>query len=273
MQSDAFAGLRPVIDTARLRIRPMCPDDIPALREWMPDPSLYTYWGKGPGKAERNPELLFRAKGKPAKDLYLGIAEKASGKVTGDLLVSRIEKGRMASVAVRIAPGRQGQGFGSEALAGITRSCLEHAGMKRLWAEADARNAAALRMLAKCGYRKEALIRQGKLGSTWCDICIFGFLADDMEEAAERVSRMEALFDMLSDAVGDAAGRAETDGQLRKAARTLSRYQAGGQWIRDYEMDGCGMLPDSLKRGVLSQDGLYDLLCDPGIRALLEESR
>ena len=40
---------KPVIETERLIIRPMSAADAPALTEWMPDPSIYTYWGKGPG--------------------------------------------------------------------------------------------------------------------------------------------------------------------------------------------------------------------------------
>ena len=272
MQSRELTGLQPVIDTARLRIRPMRPDDVPALKEWMPDPSLYTYWGKGPGKADRDPELLFKSPGKPAKDLYLGIEEKESGEVIGDLKISRIEDDRMASVAVRIAPSRQGQGFGSEALAGMTRFCFGEAGLKRLWAEADVRNEAALRMLSKCGYRKEALIRQGKMGNTWCSYCIFGILPEDLQEAADRVSRMEELFDALSDAAGNPPRRPGEARKLRKAFRTLSRYQTGGDWMHDYEMDECGMLPAALKRGVLSQDGLYDLFSDLRIQTLFKES-
>ena len=40
----------------------------------------------------------------------------------------------------------------------------------------------------------------------------------------------------------------------------LSAYYSGGQWLADYEADERGELPRGLKRGVLSQDGLYDLL-------------
>ena len=38
---------KPTIHTTRLCIRPMSAKDIPALKEWMPDKSIYTYWGKG----------------------------------------------------------------------------------------------------------------------------------------------------------------------------------------------------------------------------------
>ena len=44
--------------------------------------------------------------------------------------------------------------------------------------------------------------------------------------------------------------------------RRLRRYYEGGQWLRDYALDEAGLLPRQLKRGVLSQDGVYDLLTE-----------
>ena len=42
--------------------------------------------------------------------------------------------------------------------------------------------------------------------------------------------------------------------------RLLEEYYTSGQWREDYEADENGELPPDLKRGVLSQDALYDLL-------------
>lgn len=170
---------KPVINTERLRLRPLRPADIPALKEWMPDKSIYVYWGKGPGKTDRNPELFFEKAEKPSKSFHLGIEEKTSGKVIGDLWVYRIENDRMASVAIRVAPSRHGRGYGTEALSAMTRFCFEHTELRRLQAEADVRNAASRRMLEKCGFRQEGLIRQGKMVSSWCDYCIYGILAGE----------------------------------------------------------------------------------------------
>ncbi len=36
-------------------------------------------------------------------------------------------------------------------------------------------------------------------------------------------------------------------------------------------LDELGLLPEDLKRGVLSQDGLYDLLDEPIVKALLKD--
>ena len=44
--------------------------------------------------------------------------------------------------------------------------------------------------------------------------------------------------------------------------RVLTAYYVSGQWLRDYELDEAGRLPPDLKRGVLSEDGLWNLLND-----------
>ena len=170
---------KPVTETERLRIRPMSAADVPALTEWMPDPSIYTYWGKGPSKAEKNPELLFEKEEKPTKSLHLGIALKDADRVIGDIWVYLIENDRMASVAVRLSSSYQGKGYGTEALSAITKFCFENTELKRLWTEVDTRNIASQKMLEKCGYMREGLIRQGKMVNTWCDYYIYGKLAAD----------------------------------------------------------------------------------------------
>ena len=171
---------KPVIDTVRLIIRPMRAADIPALKEWMSDPSIYTYWGKGPGKSDKQPELLFDKDDRAVKSFHLGIEETKSGKIIGDLWVYQIENDRMATVAIRLASNCQGKGYGSEALSAITRFCFENTELQRLQAEVDVRNIPSQKMMEKCGYTKEGLIRQGKMVSTWCDYYIYGRLASDI---------------------------------------------------------------------------------------------
>ena len=62
----------------------------------------------------------------------------------------------------------------------------------------------------------------------------------------QRIEYMESLYDM-----------ALATGQV---PRELREYYENGQWLRDYEADERGELPGDLKRGVISQDGLWDLL-------------
>ena len=76
---------------------------------------------------------------------------------------------------------------------------------------------------------------------------------------ALRILVMEYRYDTLR-----AHSREEirTSPRLGRMLRALAAYADSGRWRKDYEADEQGRLPKWLKRGVLSQDGLYDLLCD-----------
>ncbi len=171
---------KPVIETDRLILRTMTIEDVPALKEWMPDKSIYTYWGKGPSKAEKNPELLFERKSKPTKSFHLGIAEKGNNIVVGDIWVYLIEQDRMGQIAIRLSRVVHGQGYGTESISAMTGFCFENTELKRLWTEVDVRNTASWRILEKSGYTREGLIRQGKMVNTWCDYYIYGILSSDL---------------------------------------------------------------------------------------------
>ncbi len=133
--------------------------DVPSLKKWMPDRSIYNYWGKGPGKAEKSPELLFEKTERPSKSFHLGIADIQNNEVIGDLWVYLIENDRMAQVAIRRSKDKHGRGYGTEALSAVTRFCFENTELQRLWTKVDIRNTASWKMLEKCGYTREGLIR------------------------------------------------------------------------------------------------------------------
>ena len=78
--------------------------------------------------------------------------------------------------------------------------------------------------------------------------------------AVSRIRQMESYFDRLHAAFHNTPERLKTDPTLRSMLRALTDYYENGQWLEDYDRDARGELPASLKRGVLSQDGLYDLL-------------
>ena len=48
--------------------------------------------------------------------------------------------------------------------------------------------------------------------------------------------------------------------QLQPGVRELEAYYNSPVWRQDFEDDEQGLLPKDLKRGVLSEDGIYDIL-------------
>ena len=171
---------KPTIRTERLTIRKMCASDVPALKEWMADKDIYTYWGKGPGRTDKQPELLFEKQEKPGKSFHLGIELNETRKIIGELWVYLIENDRMAKLAIRFGKAWHGNGYATEAVSAMVRFCFEHTELQRIWTDVDVRNAASCRVLEKCGFTREGTIRQGKMVSAWCDYHLYGILNSDV---------------------------------------------------------------------------------------------
>lgn len=83
----------------------------------------------------------------------------------------------------------------------------------------------------------------------------------EYERSISRIIKMEQLFDFLRGTLRSAPAALSAP-SARKAVQTLSDYYTSGDWLHDYELDEQRLLPPGLRRGVLSQDGLYDLLTE-----------
>lgn len=78
-----------------------------------------------------------------------------------------------------------------------------------------------------------------------------------LREAIDRIQRMEEIFDTLR------AGASSDPPVMEEALlKILLDYYTSGQWLKDYELDEKGYLPPDVKRGVLSEDGVYNFLED-----------
>ena len=91
----------------------------------------------------------------------------------------------------------------------------------------------------------------------------------NIPEEADRVARIRRYEELYDRAVNAVRAIEETWESSRDAFEALEAYYESGEWLEDYEADEAGKLPADLKRGVLSQDGLYNLL---EVRDRLEEA-
>lgn len=83
-----------------------------------------------------------------------------------------------------------------------------------------------------------------------------------MTEQIERIMSMEERMDRVRKAIQDLHVAMEQMDEVKEDVNTLTAYYENGIWRKDYESDEAGMLPKDLKRGVLSQDALYDVLTE-----------
>ena len=76
----------------------------------------------------------------------------------------------------------------------------------------------------------------------------------------ERIARMERILCEAAPAVQALMAALERYRAVLPDLDVLEAYYVSPQWMQDYEDDCAGRLPGDLRRGVLSEDAVYDLL-------------
>ena len=84
----------------------------------------------------------------------------------------------------------------------------------------------------------------------------------------ERIEDMEKHFELASAVVARLFSSLEEFAQVQESVDALEAYYGSKEWKKDFLDDEKGFLPPDLKRGVLSEDGVWNLLEE--IRAIKE---
>ena len=79
---------------------------------------------------------------------------------------------------------------------------------------------------------------------------------------AGRVDAMSLAFEKAGEVIRSLAEDLDAFEGIRESVAELEKYQSSGLWLKDFEADEAGARPEGTRRGVLSEDGLYDLLRD-----------
>lgn len=81
-------------------------------------------------------------------------------------------------------------------------------------------------------------------------------------EQIERIVRMERALDEGAEALETLEAALDRYAAAQAGLAELRAYYEDGRWMEDFTSDAAGRLPRDLKRGVLSEDAVYDLLTD-----------
>ena len=79
-------------------------------------------------------------------------------------------------------------------------------------------------------------------------------------EQAERIARMEQQLEVASRAVKGLATALDGYEAAQEALCELEAYYGSEEWKQDFAADEAGRLPKEMKRGVLSEDAVWNLL-------------
>ena len=78
-----------------------------------------------------------------------------------------------------------------------------------------------------------------------------------MDERISRIKEMEGHLDRIIEWLVH-----PSDVSVREDVSILEEYYHSPLWRSDFEADEAGMLPSDLKRGVLSEDAVYNALTE-----------
>ena len=81
-------------------------------------------------------------------------------------------------------------------------------------------------------------------------------------EQIERIKTREQHLDRASQAVMRLSAALDDYAEAQEALRELNAYYGSDEWKQDFADDEAGLLPNDLKRGVLSEDGIWNVLTD-----------
>ena len=79
-------------------------------------------------------------------------------------------------------------------------------------------------------------------------------------EQIERIQHYETLLDRVAPVLGNLEEALDAFEGIQEDVKELAAYYEDDDWREDFEADEAGKLPADLKRGVLSEDGIYDVL-------------
>ncbi len=254
--------------TERLFMRRWEESDAAAVYEYAGDPAVGPPAGWPPHKnIEESLEVIRRVFSGPE---CRAVCSREDGKPIGciELMFKNrpeLEGDNECELGYWLGRPFWGRGLMTEAAEEMLRHAFEDLGMAKVWCGYYDGNDKSKRVQEKCGFRY-CLTREGVELPRMNEIRTehLNVLTRDEWLNERRIRYYEEIFDEAAKLL-QAKGRSEAqNARLAGLVRELDVYYGSKEWREDLNADEAGLLPADLKRGVLSEDGIYDLLTEFG---------
>jgi [ribosomal protein S5]-alanine N-acetyltransferase len=177
------AGAEEMLKTPRMVLRDFTPADIDEVHAYASDTLVTRFTAFGPNTRKQSEEFVQRAIGaavaEPRQDYTLAIELLGSSTVIGGCGLHSPNHGQW-ELGYVFAQRYWGMGLASELVPALVEFAFSQLGAQKVWAPVDAANIASARVLEKCGFMLEGLLRKDRL--RWPDgrdTKLFGLLASD----------------------------------------------------------------------------------------------
>ena len=154
------------IETPRLRLRPFTRGDVDAVFDYRSREDIALYLFDGPLSRDQvamavQQRVVQTGWTEEGDKIVLAAELTESGTVIGELsLIWRSDEARQAEIGWIFHPAHHGRGYATEAAGAIFDLGFQGAGMHRIFARCDARNAPSWRLMERLGMRREAHFRE-----------------------------------------------------------------------------------------------------------------
>jgi RimJ/RimL family protein N-acetyltransferase len=179
------------VRTARLALRPATADDLDALWRIRRRPAVDEWLGHDVGERD-----AFVARLSDPDRLATLLVIELGGEVVGDLTLHLEDawaqsdadadrvRNQQAVLGWVLDPEHGGQGYATEAVAGLLRICFEDLGLRRVRAYCFADNEPSWRLMERLGMRREEHSLRDSLHRTrgWLDGMAYAMLADEWRD-------------------------------------------------------------------------------------------
>ena len=182
----------PKLYSARLKLRPLLPQDAPLLATYRNDPVVARYQGWAlPYSVHDARQLVAGMEGRAPGDagwVQIGVQHRETGVLLGDVAIHTL--GLQAELGVTLTAEAQGRGYASEALGTLVAYAFQTLELHRLTGEIDPRNSPVARLLLSLGFRHlETHPGSYLIRGSWTDNAVYELTREQWH--AQRKGRSE----------------------------------------------------------------------------------
>ena len=197
MSKPAFPGLAPdsavsrffrhppCLATRRLTLRPLRMEDARSLYAWTSDAEVarYVLWDAHRSLRETREYIRYvRRLYRSRLPSSWGILLRDSDDVIGTIgIMTWVPVNRTCEIGYSLSREHWGKGLMTEAVAAFSRMLFSSLPLNRIEAQHDVRNPASGRVLEKCGFRREGLLRSRVINKEEpVDVVLWAILSGDL---------------------------------------------------------------------------------------------
>ncbi len=177
-----------------MRLRPLLEEDVPLLTRWLFDPEVLPWLQLSEDPAELSTERAVRERyermqADPFTETWRIDTEE--GRPVGQIELVEIHPVQRRA-EMHLLLGEKdlwGRGYGARAVMRLMEHAFGDLGLRRVFAMADGDNVRVIRLLERCGFVREGLLRRHRLRhGEPTDMAVMGLLEEEYRAANDRAA-------------------------------------------------------------------------------------